>query len=78
MSDIPSFAYELLWHERILRSVANLTREDAIRLRAINSNRAHRSVARASAARCGSTCRAGRYRRMRRARCLNCLPGVHR
>jgi propanol-preferring alcohol dehydrogenase len=29
MSDIPSFAYELLWHERILRSVANLTREDA-------------------------------------------------
>jgi propanol-preferring alcohol dehydrogenase len=29
MSDIPSFAYELLWEERILRSVANLTREDA-------------------------------------------------
>ncbi len=29
MSDIPSFPYELLWHERVLRSVANLTREDA-------------------------------------------------
>jgi propanol-preferring alcohol dehydrogenase len=29
MSDIPSFAYELLWRERTLRSVANLTREDA-------------------------------------------------
>ncbi len=28
MSDIPSFPYELLWHERQLRSVANLTRED--------------------------------------------------
>ena len=29
MSDIPSFPYELLWGERILRSVANLTRYDA-------------------------------------------------
>lgn len=29
MSDIPSFPYELLWHERSIRSVANLTREDA-------------------------------------------------
>jgi propanol-preferring alcohol dehydrogenase len=28
MSDIPSFPYELLWRERILRSVANLTRHD--------------------------------------------------
>jgi alcohol dehydrogenase, propanol-preferring len=28
MSDIPSFAYELLWGERQLRSVANLTRRD--------------------------------------------------
>jgi propanol-preferring alcohol dehydrogenase len=28
MSDIPSFRYELLWGERIIRSVANLTRED--------------------------------------------------
>jgi propanol-preferring alcohol dehydrogenase len=29
MSDIPSFPYEILWEERILRSVANLTRADA-------------------------------------------------
>ena len=29
MSEIPSFPYELLWHERVLRSVANLTRADA-------------------------------------------------
>ena len=29
MSDIPSFPYKLLWGERILRSVANLTRQDA-------------------------------------------------
>jgi alcohol dehydrogenase, propanol-preferring len=28
MSEIPSFPYELLWEERSLRSVANLTRED--------------------------------------------------
>ena len=28
MSDIPSFPYELLWEERSLRSVANLTRRD--------------------------------------------------
>jgi propanol-preferring alcohol dehydrogenase len=28
MSDIPTFAYELLWGERVLRSVANLTRRD--------------------------------------------------
>ena len=31
MSDIPSFPYELLWGERVLRSVANLTREDGHR-----------------------------------------------
>ena len=29
MSDIPSFPYELLWGERLVRSVANLTRQDA-------------------------------------------------
>jgi alcohol dehydrogenase, propanol-preferring len=29
MSDIPSFPYELLWGERVVRSVANLTRADA-------------------------------------------------
>src|SRR5574340_217849 len=28
MSDIPAFPYELLWGERVLRSVANLTRQD--------------------------------------------------
>ena len=30
MSDIPSFPYSLLWGERCVRSVANLTRRDAI------------------------------------------------
>jgi propanol-preferring alcohol dehydrogenase len=29
MSDIPPFPYRILWHERVLRSVANLTRRDA-------------------------------------------------
>ena len=28
MSDIPSFSYDLLWMERQIRSVANLTRRD--------------------------------------------------
>ncbi len=28
MSDIPSFPYEILWGERVVRSVANLTRQD--------------------------------------------------
>jgi len=28
MSDIPSFPYSILWGERVVRSVANLTRED--------------------------------------------------
>lgn len=30
MSDIPAFPYSLLWGERIVRSVANLTRQDAL------------------------------------------------
>ena len=30
MSDIPSFPYSLLWQERSIRSVANLTREDGV------------------------------------------------
>jgi propanol-preferring alcohol dehydrogenase len=29
MSDIPSFPYRILWEERLVRSVANLTRRDA-------------------------------------------------
>jgi propanol-preferring alcohol dehydrogenase len=29
MTDIPRFPYELLWEERVIRSVANLTRADA-------------------------------------------------
>jgi propanol-preferring alcohol dehydrogenase len=31
MSDLPGFPYALLWHERTLRSVANMTREDGDR-----------------------------------------------
>ena len=30
MSDIPGFPYNILWGERVLRSVANLTRQDAL------------------------------------------------
>ena len=35
MSDIPSFPYRLLWGERVLRSVANLTRRDGEEFMAI-------------------------------------------
>jgi len=28
MSDIPTFSYDLLWSERMIESVANLTRND--------------------------------------------------
>lgn len=30
MSDIPAFPYSLLWGERVVRSVANLTRRDGL------------------------------------------------
>jgi propanol-preferring alcohol dehydrogenase len=30
MSDVPAFPYRLLWEERVVRSVANLTRQDGI------------------------------------------------
>jgi alcohol dehydrogenase, propanol-preferring len=35
MSDIPSFPYRILWEERQLVSVANLTRQDALDFLAI-------------------------------------------
>lgn len=38
MSDIPSFPYRLLWEERTIRSVANLTRRDAAEFLALASD----------------------------------------
>jgi alcohol dehydrogenase, propanol-preferring len=35
MSEIPAFPYEILWQERVLRSVANLTRRDGEELLAL-------------------------------------------
>jgi len=35
MSDIPAFSYDLLWEERQLLSVANLTRQDGLEFLAI-------------------------------------------
>jgi propanol-preferring alcohol dehydrogenase len=32
---VPSFPYELLWGERVLRSVANLTRRDGVEFLAL-------------------------------------------
>ncbi len=42
MSDIPSFPYDILWGERVVRSVANLTRQDGdelLRLRRRSQSR---------------------------------------
>jgi propanol-preferring alcohol dehydrogenase len=38
MSDIPGFPYRILWEERVVRSVANLTRRDAEEFLAIAKN----------------------------------------
>ena len=35
MSDIPSFPYSILWQERVVRSIANLTRADAVEFLAL-------------------------------------------
>ena len=35
MSDIPTFPYETLWGERMVRSVANLTRRDGLEFLAL-------------------------------------------
>jgi propanol-preferring alcohol dehydrogenase len=35
MSDIPAFPYALLWRERVVRSVANLTRQDGLEFLAL-------------------------------------------
>jgi propanol-preferring alcohol dehydrogenase len=35
MSDIPQFPYDILWEERVVRSVANLTRRDGEELLSI-------------------------------------------
>jgi len=35
MSDIPSFPYNLIWEERVIRAVANLTRRDGEELMAV-------------------------------------------
>lgn len=35
MSDVPSFPYSLLWQERSVGSVANLTRQDGVELLAL-------------------------------------------
>ena len=35
MSDVPSFPYDILWGERTVKSVANLTRDDAVEFLAL-------------------------------------------
>jgi propanol-preferring alcohol dehydrogenase len=44
MSDIPAFPYRLLWEERIVRSVANLTRQDGDEFLAVASKVPIRTV----------------------------------
>lgn len=42
MSDVPSFSYDLLWGERVVRSVANLTRKDGVEFFALAAKAAVR------------------------------------
>ena len=45
MSDIPAFPYELLWGERSVKSVANLTRRDGLEFfAALRQYRVHTAV----------------------------------
>ncbi len=65
MSDIPSFPYSLLWQERSVRSVANLTRADAVQMLALAprvpvATRVH-TYALADAPRALEDLRAGRF-----------------
>jgi propanol-preferring alcohol dehydrogenase len=41
MSDFPSLPYDLLWEERVVRSVANLTRRDGEEFLALAHSRSH-------------------------------------
>ncbi|HSD90739.1 MAG TPA: zinc-dependent alcohol dehydrogenase family protein [Kofleriaceae bacterium] len=65
MSDIPSFPYRLLWEERSIRSVANLTRRDGEELLALaptaNLRPAAHPYALADANRALDDLRAGRF-----------------
>jgi propanol-preferring alcohol dehydrogenase len=65
MSDVPSFPYRLLWEERCLRSVANLTRRDGDELLALAPVAGLRPTARpyplADANRALDDLRAGRF-----------------
>jgi len=44
MSDIPSFPYEILWEERSVRSVANMTRQDGEQFLALAAKTRFRTV----------------------------------
>ncbi len=44
MSDIPAFPYEILWGERQIRSVANLTRQDGVEFLALAERAGLRAV----------------------------------
>ena len=66
MSDIPSFPYEDLWHERSIRSVANLTRDDgheflALAPRGPGPHHDHHLPARRRPSRRSPTCAPARF-----------------
>jgi propanol-preferring alcohol dehydrogenase len=77
MSDIPSFPYERLWGERVLRSVANLTRRDGEEFLALAPRIPLRSEVSVyplvDAGRALDDLRAGR---LSGAAVLDCTPGV--
>ena len=69
MSDLPSFPYRLLWEERVVRSVANLTRQDAEDFLAAGRPEADRNVCDPVSARRGQSRARRSSRRARSGRC---------
>ena len=70
MSDIPSFPYEWLWGERVIRSVANLTRADGEEFLAHRTDQPRPNRSRDVRTRCGERrARPAAQRRSARCRC---------
>lgn len=79
MSDIPSFPYSLLWQERQLRSVANLTRQDAKEfIKEVTYHTPHTSVELFSLAEANTAIRKLREGQIRGAAVLVMNPGISR
>jgi propanol-preferring alcohol dehydrogenase len=77
MSDIPAFPYELLWGERSVKSVANLTRRDGLEFfAALRQCRVHTAVHAYALERANEALEDLRHGRFQGAAVLRCRDGV--